>query len=72
MIFDFGIFSLKVILQRLRSEIVTKMIDCFFDKILFTSPPTGITSENFFMVPVKHSVICEASVGADYSSLNTH
>lgn len=47
------------------------MIDCFFDKILFISPPTGITSENFFMAPVKHSVICEASVGAVYSSLNT-
>lgn len=69
-IFDFGIFSLKVILQGLASELLTKMIDCFFDKILFISPPTGISSENFFMGPVKNAVICEASVGAVYSSLN--
>lgn len=54
-IFDFGIFSLKVILQGLASELLTEMIDCFFDKILFISPSTGITSENFFMGPVKNA-----------------
>lgn len=62
---------MKVILQRLASELLAEMNDCFFDKILFISPPTGITSENFFMGPVKNAVICEASVGTVYFGLNT-
>ena len=60
-----------MILQGLASELLTQMIDCFFDRILFFSPLTGITSENFFMCPVKNAVICEASMGAVYSSLKT-
>lgn len=37
--FDFGIFSSEMILQGLTSELLTKMTDRFFDKILFISLP---------------------------------